>query len=421
MEDNNVLVVDVRRSRTEYVNWQVKYQTELGLDDPLVVVDIDEVVERYKNWHQLLPRVELFYALKCNNDEKIVSVLASLGSSFDCASKTELQQILDLGVDPSRIIYANTCKQMSHITYAKDHDVDLMTFDNEEELVKIKMLYGSARLLLRFRSKQTFKAMYQLGKKFGCVFEEVKDLFLSAKNKGLDIVGVSFHVGSNCMSADAFSASIKEARMIFDIGIEAGFSMGILDIGGGYRGRDADLPTLEQNAEVINKSLDEYFPETDGVKVIAEPGRYLVEAAVSSGVNIIGRKDIYSEDKTDIDRIMYNLNDGLYGSFNWASDMKDGFVMSPVLNKAKTDKYNSTVWGPTCCSTDCLATDIMLPLMEVGDWVNISDAGAYSFSLSTSFNSMPRPNVYYFCSRDTWTSVQHQIREAEKAATWCHS
>ncbi|XP_021357055.1 ornithine decarboxylase-like [Mizuhopecten yessoensis] len=89
-------------------------------------------------------------AMKCNNDEKIVDVLMKLGSSFDCASKAEIQQVLELGVDPSRIIYANPCKQNSHLTYAKEHNVDLMTFDTEEELIKVKMLYGSARLLRKY-------------------------------------------------------------------------------------------------------------------------------------------------------------------------------------------------------------------------------------------------------------------------------
>ncbi|XP_033761978.1 ornithine decarboxylase-like [Pecten maximus] len=220
--------------------------SNLGEDDPLVIVDIDEVVDRYRKWYTLFPRVELFYALKCNNDEKIVNALVRLGSSFDCASKAEIQQILELGVDPSRIIYANPCKQNSHLTYAKKHDVDLMTFDSEDELIKIKMLYESARLLLRFRPKHSYKVTYDLGKKFGCTLDETKDLFMSAKNKGLNVVGVSFHVGSNCVSADAFSSSIKEARIIFDIGQQVGFAMETLDIGGGYRGRDIDHPTIEE-------------------------------------------------------------------------------------------------------------------------------------------------------------------------------
>ncbi|XP_021357135.1 ornithine decarboxylase-like [Mizuhopecten yessoensis] len=405
MGDTDVQIVDVRRSHSDYIKGQVTYQTKLGIGDPLAVVDIDEVVERYRKWFKLFPRVELFYALKCNNDKKIIDVLVKLGSSFDCASKVEIQQVLELGVDSSRIIYANPCKQNSHLTYAKEHNVDLMTFDNEEELIKIKMLYGSARLLMRFRPKQTYEVMYDLGKKFGCVFEEAVDLFISAKNKGLKVIGVSFHVGSNCLSSDAFASAIKEARMIFDVGLQVGFDMNMLDIGGGYRGRDVEHPTIEENADIINQCLDEYFPEAERVTIIAEPGRYLVETAVSAAANIIGRKLIYDNDKTSLEHVMYSINDGVYGTFPWVKEVTDAFVISPVLRKARKEKQNSTVWGPTCCSLDCLATDIILPLMEVGEWVHISYSGAYSFCLSTNFNSMPRPKLYYFCSRDTWESV----------------
>ncbi|XP_069120426.1 ornithine decarboxylase-like [Argopecten irradians] len=407
MGDCDIEIVDVRRSREEYLTQKVNYQTELGIDDPLAVVDIDEVVDRYSKWYQLLPRVKLFYAIKCNNDDKIVNVLARLGCSFDCASKSEIQQILDLGVDPSRIIYANTCKQMSHITYARDHDVDLMTFDNEEELVKIKTFYGhSARLMLRFKTTHKYDVMYKLSNKFGCAFDEAEGLLISAKNKGLNVVGVSFHVGSNCMSTDAFASSIKEARMIFDIGLQVGFSMEILDIGGGYRGRDIDRPTLEENADVINRYLEEYFPEEDGVQLIAEPGRFLVESAVNEAARIIGRKLIYNDDKTTIDHVMYFINDGLFGSLSWVREVTEIFVAKPLKKEAMLDTHNSTVWGPTCDSQDCVAKDIRLPLMAVGDWIDIIYGGAYTFCLGTNFNSMPRPKMFYFCSLDTWSLIE---------------
>ncbi|XP_069122285.1 ornithine decarboxylase-like [Argopecten irradians] len=408
MDDTNTVeLVDIRRSHDEYVRTKVEHHIEQGIDDPLVVVDVDEVVEKYRKWYKLFPRVELFYALKCNDDEQIVNVLVLLGSSFDCASKEEIQQILQLGVDPSRIIYANPCKQNSHLTYAREQNVDLMTFDSEEELVKIKTLYPSARLLLRFRPKHSYKVTYELGNKYGCTYEESRDLFMSAMNKGLNINGVCFHVGSNCVNADAFASSIKEARRIFDVGMQLGFSMEILDIGGGYRGRDVDRPTIEENAAVINHCLDEYFPESDGVKVIAEPGRYLVETSISAGVNIIGRKLFYDNDNAAISHSMYNINDGVYGTFHWAK-AREAIDMKPTHPKDKelVEVCTSTVWGPTCSGIDCVAIDIPLPIMEVGEWVHIRYTGAYSFSLRTQFNKMPSPRMYYIYSRKTWDSLK---------------
>lgn len=91
-----------------------------------------------------------FSAIKCNDSAGIVQLLANLGVSFDCASKREIGHVLDLGVSPDRIIYANPCKMASHIRYAAKFGVNLMTFDNELELFKVKKLYPNARLVLCF-------------------------------------------------------------------------------------------------------------------------------------------------------------------------------------------------------------------------------------------------------------------------------
>ncbi|OWF48669.1 Ornithine decarboxylase [Mizuhopecten yessoensis] len=431
MSDNDVQIVDVRRSHTDYIKQQIAYQTEQflsyltkGNDNPLAVVDIDEVVERYRKWNQLFHRVELFYgnlvlfaysfflypkAVKCNNDPLIVKLLARLGSSFDCASKDEIEQVLEQGVDPSRIIFANPCKLNSHLTYSKYHNVDLVTFDSEEELIKVMMLYGSARLLLRFKPDHMHKVTFDMGKKFGCALHDAKELFVSAKKKGLNIIGVSFHVGSNCYNAEAYSSAIKKARKIFDIGLQVGFEMNILDIGGGFPGRNTHKPTIEEVSVIINQCLKEYFPDAEDLRIIAEPGRYLVETAVSAGSWIIGRKLIYDFDEDSnndiIQSVMYTFNDGIYGTFGWMFYEAESFVISSLLQKRETAKCRSIVWGPSCSATDCVVTHVELPQMEVGEWVHISYSGAYSFCLSTNFNSMPRSKLYYFCTRDTWYAM----------------
>jgi ornithine decarboxylase len=86
-----------------------------------------------------MPRVVPFYAVKCNDDMAVLRTLAELGAGFDCASKAELRRVMQLGVESSRIIYANPCKQTSMIRYARDAHVDLMTFDNADELYKVNI------------------------------------------------------------------------------------------------------------------------------------------------------------------------------------------------------------------------------------------------------------------------------------------
>ena len=87
--------------------------------------------------------------MKCNNEPAILDLLAKHGLGFDCASKGEIQTILNLGVPPERIIFANPCKQPSHIKHAAEGNVSMMTFDNEQELHKIKSIYPDAELVIR--------------------------------------------------------------------------------------------------------------------------------------------------------------------------------------------------------------------------------------------------------------------------------
>jgi len=102
------------------------------------LVDLGKLKESYLNWITLLPDVKPYYAVKCNPNPVLLETLASLGSNFDCASETEIKSIVEITKDPSRIIFANPCKMSTQIRYARANDVDLMTFDCEEELYKIK-------------------------------------------------------------------------------------------------------------------------------------------------------------------------------------------------------------------------------------------------------------------------------------------
>ena len=106
-------------------------------------------MEQYLQWQSLCPTVEPYYAVKCNNDPAILQTLALLGTGFDCASRAEMEQVLKLGVSPERIIFANPCKMKSHVEFAREKKVAMMTFDDEHELEKIKKIYPEAKLVLR--------------------------------------------------------------------------------------------------------------------------------------------------------------------------------------------------------------------------------------------------------------------------------
>ena len=153
------------------------------------LTDLGKVVGQYDQWRSLCPRVEPFYAVKCNNDPAILQTLATLRTGFDCASKAEIEQILEMGVSPERIIFANPCKMKSHVEYAREKKVAMMTFDDEHELEKIKKIYPDAKLVIRILPPPT-KAQCDLGCKYGVEPDRAPALLTRAKQLDMNIIGV---------------------------------------------------------------------------------------------------------------------------------------------------------------------------------------------------------------------------------------
>jgi ornithine decarboxylase len=120
-------------------------ETNRVLNDSFYVCNLSDLIRKFEDWQKHLPRVKPCYAVKCNDDMNVLKTLASLGSSFDCASLWEIEKILSLNVDANRIIFANTTKPSKHIEYASKHNVRFLTFDNEDEIAKIVNIYPSAK------------------------------------------------------------------------------------------------------------------------------------------------------------------------------------------------------------------------------------------------------------------------------------
>jgi len=357
------------------------------------VVDMLDIYKKHLRWLQVLPRVRPFYAVKCNNLPEIVAFLASLGTCFDCASKQEIDQVLACGVDPANIIYANPCKTKYFIKHAKSVGVDLMTFDNELELHKIAQINPGARLVLRIKgNERTSRCKFNI--KFGADLDICYDLLKVAKQLDLNVVGVSFHNGSDCEEADAYHQSIAACKAVFTMGKELGHDMTILDIGGGFPGDDRARVSFEELAATINSALDSFFPPGCGVDIIAEPGRYYVASSMTLATMVIAKRVQYDE-KLGHDGYMYYLNDGVYGAFN--NVIFEHGIPTPQLLDERTRskrKLRSTVmWGPTCDSIDCIRRDFTFPELQVGEWVIFKNMGAYSCCVATTFNGFERATV----------------------------
>ncbi|XP_076033032.1 antizyme inhibitor 2-like [Oratosquilla oratoria] len=241
---------------------------------------------------------------KHNAESKVIQFLAFSPSS-------EIRCVLDAGAKSSRVVFANPVKRTSHLHYAAKTGVELLTFDNVDELYKIKETYPSAKLLLRVRCDDK-DATYILGNKFGAEPEETGNLLREAKGLGLDLIGVAFHVGSMCKRLSIYAEAITTARKIFDEAVGLGFSPYLLDIGGGFSGGRNN--NFEEISKIINHQLDLLFPEDGITKIIGEPGRYVVDTSCTLATQVTGRRK--KKDPSGQWEIMeYYINDGRYGCF----------------------------------------------------------------------------------------------------------
>ena len=358
------------------------------------IINLGALFDSYTNWIKLLPNVHPYYAVKCNPNPVILDALASLGCNFDCASENEMKMVIEITKDPSRIIFANPCKMSSQIRYARANDVDLMTFDCEEELYKIKLYHPYAKLVLRLAVDDS-KSRCKFNKKFGCKLAQVEELLNIVKTLKLDVIGFSFHVGSGCSSADTFYDAIYECRKACDIAERVGIDISVIDIGGGFPGVDKEIK-FEDIARRINDGIAEFFVEKLNIQFIAEPGRYFAESSHTLVLNVIGKKNIIDE-TTGEKIIVYYLNDGIYGSFGCIYFDHNNPVVLP-FNERNNKLHKSRLFGPTCDSIDLISNDSMLPELAIGEWVYVENFGAYTVASSSNFNGF-KTNVFKYIFR----------------------
>ena len=370
---------------------------EAGEEDTFFVADLGDVYRQHLRWKLNLGRVKPHYAVKCNPDPHVLKLLAALGTGFDCASKSEIENVLAVGVDPSRIIYAQPCKTKSYIRYAEQKGVKQMTFDNADELHKIKQFCPNAQLYLRILTDDS-ASLCRLSLKFGAALDTTRGLLELAKKLDLDVVGVAFHVGSGASDPNAFLKAVADARYVFDEAKDIGYELKNLDVGGGFVG-----DTFEEMAGVLSAAIDENFPPQ--VRVIGEPGRFYVSSAFTIACHVIARRTVEPSAAAGKDEKSYMLylNDGVYGNFS--SIMFDHQHPVPrilrcadVQNASHETEYS--IWGPTCDGIDCISESARFAeTLDVGDWLYFENMGAYTKCSATRFNGFTdKHEVLYICS-----------------------
>nr|XP_056701973.1 antizyme inhibitor 2 isoform X2 [Euleptes europaea] len=331
----------------------------------------------------------------------------------EASQRPELALVKSAGVPVDRIICTGPCKQMSHIRYAASQGVQLMTFDNEVELGKVAKSHPSARMILSLATDES-RSSGCPSVRFGATLKSCRQLLETAKDMNVEVVGVSFHIGSGCTDPQMFTQSIADARLVFEMGAELGYKMHLLDIGGGFPGAEEAKGRFEEATNVVNSALDLYFPEGCGVEIIAELGRYYVDSAFTFMINIVAKKEVpLDQPGSDDDdpggkkSFVYHLNDGVYGSFS--SVIFNNTCPVPILHKKLSPDsplYSSSLWGPTGDGLDRIAEGMDLPELHVGDWLIFETMGAYTGPASSSLSGAQPSRIHYAMSRVAWQAVQ---------------
>lgn len=348
-------------------------------EESIYFLDIGEIERLYKEWTQRFKDIHPYYAIKCNPDIGFIKKLAEMGANFDCASVAEINRVLDLGIDPSRILFANPCKRQRDIVTAYQKGIRTVTFDTETELLKISKVCPEMKLILRIYARDP-EARCQFAHKFGADSSRWEGFLRLIQEKGLTLVGISFHVGSGASSAAPYKAAIQDARAFYDLAKTYGYTLSIVDIGGGFTSHDLkDIP------EVIQEAKATYFPSELGCRFIAEPGRFFAETSGYLATNIIGIR------KTETTRD-YWITDSLYGSFNCI--FYDHYMPIPEQTKESTDCYKTTLYGPTCDGLDKIVEMESYPEMALHDWIIFRNMGAYTLAGACNFNGIPFLNTH---------------------------
>jgi len=359
---------------------------------PLVVIDHDVIRKNYAEFRRHLPKVQCYFAVKANAEPAIVRTLYKSGASFDVASLPEFMLVFEnIKKLPAKkqqdfiwdkIIYANPTKPKETLL-ALDKYKPLVTYDNSNELKKIRQYAPHAGVVLRLRVDNT-GSQCELSSKFGCAPGEAVDLILAAFELGLVVEGLSFHVGSQCTNFQNFVQALNTAAAVMKESKSRGHELKILDIGGGFPAPyNKHVRPFPELARVINAEIDRLFDRD--IQILAEPGRFLVASAATSVARVIGKA-------VRDGKPCYYIDDSVYHTFSGIIFDHCQYHLKPFKNGKKEI---CAVFGQTCDGLDVISQHEQLPELEIDDLVYAENIGAYSNASATWFNGFPPAKVLH--------------------------
>jgi ornithine decarboxylase len=349
---------------------------------PLLILDCERVRGQFRKLQKALPGVDLHYALKPMPHPAVVHTIIAEGGFLDLATSGEVQLAQRLGVDPGRCVHTHPIKRPEDIANALHFGVRTFVADNPDEVRKFAPLAQQAQLLLRvaFRSPG---AMVDLSRKFGCDPQELLGLARLAADLGIVVRGLSFHAGSQVPDATKHVEALEACAQLMAAARRERLGLfDTLDIGGGF---PIDYLQPVQHISRFCAPLRAAIGRLPRrVRVIAEPGRYIVGPAAIGVATVMGRA-------LREGHWWYYLDDGMYGSYSGQLFDHARYPVEPL--RASAERLPSVLAGPTCDSIDVIAENLMLPKLKIGDLVLGRAMGAYTWACATEFNFYPKPTV----------------------------
>lgn len=360
----------------------------LPQDTPALLMDYHRIHATYDRFIANFPNSLIYYAMKANAEPIISQIVVTQGGGLEIASLAELERALQAGADGYHIICSNPIKNPMFLQRMYQENVYAVVADSTFELEKIAQYMPGSRIYIRIAVDNT-GAVLPLAGKFGVDGDTALDLCDLASQLGLQPIGLSFHVGSQCLNPQSWVSAIRACGLIWEQAAERGHYFHFLDIGGGFPAghyHNESIPTIERIGEAVMQAVADYIPYHSNFMLILEPGRGLVG---ESGL-LVSRVE---------GKAVRGDSTWLYldaGVFNGLMETFEGFP--PIVRLASADAsdrpiHRYTLAGPSCDSCDVIARDIELPEIHIGDQLLFLDAGAYTNEYAVTFNGFPIPRV----------------------------
>jgi|GEM_PF-724530 len=370
-----------------------------SISTPFLEIDIKKVIEGYNNLQKQLDGIEIFYAMKCNPNPQIMKTVLECGGNFEISSAYEMRAAMDIGADPKTILFSNPVKTRNDIREAYLSGVNCFAFDSYSEVDKLAECAPGAKVYVRLAAITRVKSAVASEGKFGVSIDQARDLIVYAKKCGLEPYGISFHVGSQMLDYEAWGYAIEHSAKLINILESDHIHLKFLDLGGGFPVcyENVERDNLDKIASCIAEALRKYIP--NDVRVVAEPGRYLVAKSGIMVSTVIGVAERFERKWLHLDVGAIN---GLLESLETANTLA-----YPVYDsKQSKDKDLYVLTGPTCDSQDTIMYDVPISSnIEIGDNIFFEYAGAYTTACAENFNGFPSPSTYILDNREGLTCL----------------